>query len=105
MSEQYKCKGCGEFFDIDDLECNCGAHFEKLRWTKGGDGSHWEGCEDVHWDCKIVALTARIAELKEILIKKDIYINALENEPIRSMSVIRRLRTQTGMDDLPDVLK
>jgi len=34
------------------------------RWTQGGNGSHWDGCEDVHWDCKIVALTARIAELE-----------------------------------------
>ena len=23
-----------------------------------GDGSHWEGCEDVHWDCRIVQLEA-----------------------------------------------
>lgn len=21
--------------------------------TYGGEGSHWDGCEKVHWDCKI----------------------------------------------------
>jgi hypothetical protein len=26
------------------------------NYTRGGDGSHWEGCEETHWDCKIVHL-------------------------------------------------
>ena len=29
------------------------SELKPLRWTDGGDGSHWDGCEDVHWDCKI----------------------------------------------------
>ena len=24
------------------------------RMTYGANGSHWEGCEDMHWDCKLV---------------------------------------------------
>jgi hypothetical protein len=23
------------------------------RWVRGGDGSHWDGCYSVHWDCAI----------------------------------------------------
>ena len=40
---------------------------EAQRWTKGGDGSHWEGCEDVHWDCKIVQLEAELKITDELL--------------------------------------
>lgn len=25
---------------------------------RGGDGAHWEGCEAMHWDCKIAKLEA-----------------------------------------------
>ena len=39
--------------------------FGRGRWTFGGDGSHWDGCENVHWDCALVHLTARIAELEK----------------------------------------
>ena len=38
--------------------------FGKGRWTFGGDGSHWDGCDETHWDCALVHLTARIAELE-----------------------------------------
>ncbi len=34
---------------------------------RGGDGSHWDGCEGVHWDCKIERLETRIAELEQRL--------------------------------------
>jgi len=44
---------------------------EEGRYIKGGDGSHWVGCEETHWDCKIARLEkentrlqARIAELE-----------------------------------------
>lgn len=26
------------------------------RYTYGGDGSHWEGCHETHWDCRIAWL-------------------------------------------------
>ena len=26
--------------------------------TRGGDGSHWEGCDEVHWDCALKRLAA-----------------------------------------------
>ena len=34
------------------------------RWTYGGNGSHWEGCAEVHWDCKIAELEAENARMK-----------------------------------------
>jgi hypothetical protein len=37
---------------------------EDSGMTRGGDGSHWDGCESVHWDCKISKLEARVAELE-----------------------------------------
>lgn len=43
--------------------------FGKGRWTFGGDGSHWDGCYETHWDCALVHLTARIAELEGALKK------------------------------------
>jgi len=30
---------------------------------RGGDGSHWEGCEEVHLDCRIAQLEKEIARL------------------------------------------
>lgn len=26
------------------------------RWVRGGDGTHWDGCYSVHWDCAIYVL-------------------------------------------------
>lgn len=37
------------------------------RMTYGANGSHWEGCEDVHWDCRIAKLEKEIDRLKEDL--------------------------------------
>ena len=54
--------------------------FGRGRWTFGGDGSHWDGCENVHWDCALVHLTARIAELEGALKKIAYIIQAWENE-------------------------
>lgn len=31
------------------------------RYIRGGDGSHWEGCEETHWDCKIAKLERQLA--------------------------------------------
>ena len=36
-------------------------------YTKGGNGSRWEGCEDMHWDCKIVQLEAELKITDELL--------------------------------------
>jgi hypothetical protein len=42
---------------------------KKGRYIKGGDGSHWEGCEETHWDCKIAHLesdnTKLLADLEQ----------------------------------------
>ena len=37
------------------------------RMTYGGNGSHWDSCVDVHWDCKIVQLEAELARRDEII--------------------------------------
>ena len=39
------------------------------RWTYGDNGSHWEGCAEVHWDCKIAQLEAENARLKAVISK------------------------------------
>ena len=55
---------------MKDMMCSeCGnGYFELQRWTKGGDGSHWEGCEDVHWDCRIALLEKVVKTLANKLL-------------------------------------
>ena len=38
---------------------------EEGRYIKGGGGSHWVGCEETHWDCKIARLEKENARLKK----------------------------------------
>ena len=70
MSEQYRCTECGHFVEIqDDATCDV-CHvgkMEHLRYIKGGAGSHWEGCEEVHWDCRIAQLETELARRDEII--------------------------------------
>ena len=70
MSEQYRCNECGHFVEIqDDAICDV-CHIgkmEHLRYIMGGDGSHWEGCEEVHWDCRIAQLEAELKITDELL--------------------------------------
>lgn len=35
--------------------------------TRGGNGSHWEGCESVHWDCKIKKLERENERLRKVI--------------------------------------
>ena len=77
MSEQYKCDKCGKIEDVDisdyiseiphSPDDDCDGMMHPLRWTKGGDGSHWEGCEEVHWDCRIAHLEKKLARRDEII--------------------------------------
>ena len=32
--------------------------------TYGGNGSHWDGCDAVHWDCRIAKLEAENERLR-----------------------------------------
>ena len=34
------------------------------RMIRGGDGSHWDECQELHWDCKIAMLDKENLELK-----------------------------------------
>jgi len=38
---------------------------EENRMIHGGNGSHWEGCEETHWDCKIAKLEAKCNNLEQ----------------------------------------
>jgi hypothetical protein len=37
------------------------------RYIRGGEGSHWVGCEETHWDCKIAKLEKENASLMKII--------------------------------------
>lgn len=82
MSEQYRCSECGHFVEIlDDAicdVCNIGK-MQHLRYIRGGDGSHWEGCEDVHWDCKIAQLEAELARKDEQIEKLEDALHKISN--------------------------
>ena len=68
MTEQYRCNECGHFVEVPDDAicevCNVGI-MQHLRYTRGGDGSHWEGCDETHWDCKIAKLEKELARSEE----------------------------------------
>lgn len=69
MSEQYQCSECGvTLSEIPCPRCKIGK-MVKLRWTKGGNGSHWAGCEEVHYDCKIASLEEEVDRLKAYSMK------------------------------------
>ena len=40
--------------------------------TRGGHGAHWDGCENVHWDCRIVRLERRITELEACVLPDEV---------------------------------
>ena len=39
----------------------------KPHMTRGGNGSHWQGCEETHWDCKIAHLERENERLRSII--------------------------------------
>ena len=45
---------------------------ELYGMTYGGNGSHWDGCENVHWDCRIVRLERRITELEACVLPDEV---------------------------------
>jgi hypothetical protein len=78
---------CGELFELEKFEKSRGNPFrcthskrrkdcpldktevegEEMKtdgMIRGGDGSHWGGCEETHWDCKIAMLDKENLELK-----------------------------------------
>lgn len=82
MSDRIKCHSCGaESFNGNGTVLFCNTCHKKLlslvtelesrlaelelRWTSGGNGSHWDGCAEVHWDCKIAQLEARCNNLEQ----------------------------------------
>jgi len=70
------------------------------RWTYGGNGSHWDGCAEVHWDCKIAQLEAENAasqeRIEDLELRLDVYngnmydVVVLENERLRSENAALR---------------
>lgn len=101
MSEQYRCTECGHFVEIQaDAVCDV-CHvgkMEHLRYIKGGNGTHWEGCEEVHYDCKIAHLENELARRDEQIVKlrevvRDVTneVNLWDNHPllVRCMEVLK----------------
>ena len=37
------------------------------KLTRGGNGAHWEGCENTHWDCRIAYLEEKCTAMQEEL--------------------------------------
>ena len=103
MSEQYRCKQCGYILDMKDVQCSeCNAgQFEHLRWTKGGDGSHREGCEDVHWDCRIAQLENAMRMLADKLLVSPVgYMSIQEyNELVKMVKKVLRIVDFVGDSD------
>lgn len=63
----------------------------KARYILGGDGSHWEGCEETHWDCRIAQLEQENAELRSEIAR----LKALLPE-IDPLDVDRQAREDEG---------
>lgn len=36
--------------------------------SRGGDGSHWEGCHESHWDCRLAWLERENERMREALL-------------------------------------
>jgi hypothetical protein len=65
---------------------------EKLRldasghYIKGGEESHWEGCEETHYDCKIAKLEKENTQLREDLQDaRDIINHGVELMPLEQL--------------------
>lgn len=108
MSEQYECSECHHILTLHRFTCpQCHkGELKRLRWTKGGDGSHWDGCDEVHWDCKIAKLEAENATLndasKTFAEIYDARVSALEAENKRLRSALEQIadnkwRTEKGL--------
>ena len=104
MSEQYRCSECGHFVEIQDESicdvCNIGI-MQHLRYTKGGDGSHWEGCEEVHLDCRIAQLENAMRMLADKLLVSPVgYMSIQEyNELVKMVKKVLRLDDFVGDSD------
>ena len=82
MGELYRCDKCGaiENINISDYlsgiphapDAECDGVMRPLRWTKGGDGSRWEGCTDAHYDCKIAQLEDEIVRLEAEIVRLNV---------------------------------
>jgi hypothetical protein len=77
---------------------------------RGGDGSHWEGCEDVHHDCKIAKLEKENLDLKIKLEEwktkvedaaQQIEILKEENQRIKEFAMGRGMVSEA--DNMPEV--
>jgi hypothetical protein len=105
MNEQYGCPDCNyvEYIDKIPIQCpKCGhTSMERLRWTKGGDGSHWEGCEEVHWDCRIAQLENAMRMLADKLLVYPVgYMSIREyNELMKMVKKVLRLDDFVGDSD------
>lgn len=61
------------------LESSLVALREQTRWIRGGDGSHWDGCEETHWDCKIAKMEKELRDMCQFF---EGITSALDTEPV-----------------------
>ena len=66
------------------------------HYIRGGQGSHWEGCEETHYDCKILKLELENDHIKRLLKKSYDIGNCDANEN----TMLRK-----GMDEAKEMLK
>ena len=60
------------------------------------DQLEWCGYET---EAGVLTMNVAYIELKEYVKRLETYLQILENEPVRSKSVVQRLRIQTGLDE------
>jgi len=71
------------------------------RYIHGGDGSHWEGCDESHWDCRIAKLEAAISAFVEAsnwrqYLDSKGYIAGLRPEEMTALNTMRALEAANG---------
>lgn len=70
--------------------------------TRGGDGSHWAGCEDTHWDCCIVALRIRIKPLEHDLDRYRAWNQTLQRELSACRVLVEELKKCATVTTRPE---
>ena len=53
---------------------------KQVYMTRGGNGSHLQGFEETHWDCKIAMLEKEIVELRDKIDSMGIMIEILMSD-------------------------
>ena len=73
------------------------------NYTRGGDGSHWEGCEESHWDCKIVHLEKQVERMEDAVEEAErmlrIYLEDHPNTTLLVREWLKEYAMETKMNE------